>query len=158
MSADLLLARRVIDGLVRGTDAAWNTIDAGFVKWAVAVIRTHLGPQLRHWLSALVAGFMFLLRCLFRPRHGWRHNDPALPWSWASGFLGWRRPADLLTAHAVRCPTEYLGLCSALVTTAEGPRPSGWSGFRDGDDAVDSAFAGVCARARWCPSASVGDD
>lgn len=46
VSADLMLARQVLDGLVRGTDASWNTIDSGFVNWAVAVVRTQFGPQL----------------------------------------------------------------------------------------------------------------
>lgn len=129
VSADLLLARQVIDGLVRGTDAAWNTIDAGFVNWAVAVIRTHLGPQLVIGSSA--GGGVYVPASVFVPTTArLAPIDPALPWSWASGFLGWRRPADLLTAHADALSDRVSGVVrSALVTTAEGPRPSGWSDF-----------------------------
>lgn len=129
VSADLLLARQVIDGLVRGTDAAWNTIDAGFVNWAVAVVRTHLGPQLVIGSSA--GGGVYVPASVFVPTTArLAPIDPALPWSWASGFLGWRRPADLLTAHADALSDRVSGVVrSALVTTAEGPRPPGWSDF-----------------------------
>lgn len=129
VSADLLLARQVIDGLVRGTDAAWNTIDAGFVNWAVAVVRTQLGSQLVIGSSA--GGGVYVPASVFVPTTArLAPIDPALPWSWASGFLGWRRPADLLTAHADALSDRVSGVVrSALVTTAEGPRPSGWSDF-----------------------------
>ena len=129
VSADMMLARQVIDGLVRGTDAAWNTIDAGFVNWAVAVVRTHLGPQLVIGSSA--GGGVYVPASVFVPTTArLAPIDPALPWSWASGFLGWRRPADLLTAHADVLSDRVSGVVrSALVTTAEGPRPAGWSDF-----------------------------
>lgn len=129
VSADLLLARQVLDGLVRGTDAAWNTVDSGFVNWAVAVVRTQLGAQLV--IASSAGGGVYVPASVFVPTTArLAPIDPALPWSWASGFLGWRRPADLLTAHADALTDRVSGVVrSALVTTAEGPRPAGWQDF-----------------------------
>ena len=95
----------------------------------MAVIRTHLGPQLVIGSSA--GGGVCVPASVFVPTTArLAPIDPALPWSWASGFLGWRRPADLLTAHADALSDRVSGVVrSALVTTAEGPRPSGWSDF-----------------------------
>ncbi len=129
VSADLMLARQVLDGLVRGTDAAWNTVDSGFVNWAVAVVRTQLGPQLV--IASSAGGGVYVPASVFVPTTArLAPIDPALPWSWASGFLGWRRPADLLAAHADALAERASGVVrSALVTTAEGPRPAGWQDF-----------------------------
>ena len=129
VSADLMLARQVIDGLVRGTDAAWNTIDSGFVNWAVSVVRTQFGPQLV--IASSAGGGVYVPASVYIPTTArLAPRDPALPMRWADRYMGWRRPADLLTAHADALSDRAYGVVrSALVTTAEGPRPSGWQDF-----------------------------
>lgn len=129
VSADLLLARQVLDGLVRGTAAAWNTIDSGFVNWAVAVVRTLVGPQLV--IASSAGGGVYVPASVFVPSTArLAPSDPALPMRWAAGFMGWRRPADVLAGHADALSDKVSGIRrSALVTTVEGPRPSGWTDF-----------------------------
>lgn len=129
VSADLILARQVLDGLVRGTDAAWNTIDSGFVNWAVAVVRTQFGPQLV--IASSAGGGVYVPASVYIPTTARiAPRDPALPMRWADKYMGWRRPADVLSGHADALADRASGVVrSALVTTAEGPRPSGWQEF-----------------------------
>ena len=129
VSADLMLARQVIDGLVRGTDAAWNTIDSGFVNWAVSVVRTQFGPQLV--IASSAGGGVYVPASVYIPTTARiAPRDPALPMRWADRYMGWRRPADVLSGHADALSDRVSGVVrSALVTTAEGPRPSGWQDF-----------------------------
>lgn len=129
VSADLMLARQVLDGLVRGTDASWNTIDSGFVNWAVAVVRTQFGPQLV--IASSAGGGVYVPASVYIPTTARiAPRDPALPMRWADRYMGWRRPADVLSGHADALADRASGVVrSALVTTAEGPRPAGWQEF-----------------------------
>ncbi len=129
VSADLMLARQVLDGLVRGTDASWNTIDSGFVNWAVSVVRTQFGPQLV--IASSAGGGVYVPASVYIPTTARiAPRDPALPMRWADKYMGWRRPADVLAGHADALADRASGVVrSALVTTAEGPRPAGWQDF-----------------------------
>ena len=64
-SADLLLARRVLDGLVRGTEVREDLLNGGFVQWAVSVLHLPSGPSVS--IASSVGGGAYLPPGVFIP-------------------------------------------------------------------------------------------
>lgn len=128
---DLLLAQRVLDGLVRSTHATAETFNGGWIRWAVAVLRTPTGAT-HTVIASSVGGGVYLpeLACVpFTARTA--PLDPALPWGWGERFMGWDKPTVLLAAHAAEVCDDGAGLRrSAMATTEENAiRPPGWDDF-----------------------------
>lgn len=127
---DLLLAQRVLDGLVRGTRATAETFNSGFVQWAVSVLRASSGAHVLIASSVGAGVYMPAGVCLPFPATI-APLDDVLPWGWGQRFLGWDKPVVLLAEHADEACARVAGLRrSALVTTDEqARRPAGWDEF-----------------------------
>lgn len=130
MNPDLLLAQRVLDGLVRGTSATAETFNGGWIRWAVSVLRTPAGDT-RTVIASSVGGGLYLPKGVVFPVTAQMATiDPALPWGWGRLFMGWNKPTSVLAAHADEV-CNIAGLRrSALATTEENAeRPAGWDDF-----------------------------
>ncbi len=129
-SADLLLARRVLDGLVRGTEVREDLLNGGFVQWAVSVVHLPSGPSVS--IASSVGGGAYLPPGVFIPNSAHLAVfDELLPLNWATRFMGVEQPTILLAAHAEELSRHVPGARrSALVTTELGvSRPVGWPDF-----------------------------
>ena len=129
-SADLLLARRILDGLVRGTEVREDLLNGGFVQWAVSVVQLPSGPSVS--IASSVGGGAYVPPGVFIPNSAHLAVfDELLPLNWATRFMGVEQPTSLLAAHAETLSEHVAGARrSALVTTALGvPRPVGWPDF-----------------------------
>ncbi len=129
-SADLLLARRVLDGLVRGTEVREDLLNGGFVQWAVSVVHLPSGPSVS--IASSVGGGAYLPPGVFIPNSAHLAVfDELLPLNWATRFMGVEQPTALLAAHAEELSRHVPGARrSALVTTELGvARPVGWPDF-----------------------------
>ena len=129
-SADLLLARRVLDGLVRGTEVREDLLNGGFVQWAVSVLHLPSGPSVS--IASSVGGGAYLPPGVFIPNSAHLAVfDELLPLNWATRFMGVEQPTILLAAHAEELSRHVPGARrSALVTTELGvSRPVGWPDF-----------------------------
>ncbi|WP_238884699.1 hypothetical protein [Mycobacterium sp. IDR2000157661] len=129
-SADLLLARRVLDGLVRGTEVREDLLNGGFVQWAVSVVQLPSGPSVS--IASSVGGGAYLPPGVFIPNSAHLAVfDELLPLNWATRFMGVEQPTTLLAAHAEELSRYVPGARrSALVTTELGvARPVGWPDF-----------------------------
>lgn len=128
INPDLLTARRVLDGLVRGTNACADPVA---LNWAVGVLRTSMGAQTV--IASTLGGGGYVPAGVFVPS-GVRVAavDPALPMGWAAMFMGWQSPADIVVAHAEKVAERLAGVTlSALVTTdVYGRRPEGAADFQ----------------------------
>lgn len=129
-SAELLLARRVLDGLVRGTEVREDLLNGGFVQWAVSVVHLPSGP----WVSiaSSVGGGAYVPPGVFIPSSAHLAVfDKLLPLNWATRFMGVEAPVAVLAAHAEELSEREPGARrSALVTTELGAgRPAGWADF-----------------------------
>ncbi|WP_239591348.1 hypothetical protein [Mycolicibacterium tusciae] len=129
-SADLLLARRVLDGLVRGTEVREDLLNGGFVQWAVSVVQLPSGPSVS--IASSVGGGAYVPPGVFIPNSAHLAVfDELLPLNWATRFMGVEQPTSLLAAHAEELSEHVAGARrSALVTTELGvARPVGWPDF-----------------------------
>lgn len=129
-SADLLLARRVLDGLVRGTEVREDLLNGGFVQWAVSVVQLPSGPSVS--IASSVGGGAYVPPGVFIPNSAHLAVfDELLPLNWATRFMGVEQPTALLAAHAEELSEHVAGARrSALVTTELGiARPVGWPDF-----------------------------
>jgi hypothetical protein len=127
VNPDLIAAKRVLDGLVRGTNAATDPMP---LTWAVGVLRTAMGSQTV--VASSMGGGGYVPAAVFVPA-GVRVAavDPALPMGWAAMFMGWQSPADIVAAHCDKVAERLAGVeLSALVTTdVYGKRPGGVTDF-----------------------------
>ncbi|ORU99762.1 hypothetical protein AWC04_16705 [Mycolicibacterium fallax] len=123
LNPDLLLARRVLEGLVLGTAALADPVS---MDWAVSVLRTPAGVR------TVIAGNMgdggYLPASVYVPVGV--HvavNDRLLPIGWAEQYMGWKYPVDIVTAHAGLMSERTAGVTlSAVATTAAASaRPDG---------------------------------
>ena len=129
-SADLLLARRILDGLVRGTEVREDLLNGGFVQWAVSVVQLPSGPSVS--IASSMGGGAYVPPGVFIPNSAHLAVfDELLPLNWATRFMGVEQPTSLLAAHAETLSEHVAGARrSALVTTELGiPRPVGWPDF-----------------------------
>ncbi|WP_131815118.1 hypothetical protein [Mycolicibacterium holsaticum] len=129
-SAELVLARRVLDGLVRGTEVREDLLNGGFVQWAVSVVHLPSGPSVS--IASSAGGGAYVPPGVFIPNSAHLAVfDELLPQSWASRFMGVEQPTAVLAAHAEELSRHVPGArWSALVTTELGvARPAGWPEF-----------------------------
>ncbi|HUO40726.1 MAG TPA: hypothetical protein VMU34_24050 [Mycobacterium sp.] len=119
--AHIIAARAVLEGLVRGTEAARLRSP---VAWAVAVLEA---AAVQHIVVASSVGDGgYLPATVFLPV-GVRLtvHDPVLPRGWAGDrFVGWQRPTSVIEAHyeALTHATVYGPRVLATVTTEFWPR------------------------------------
>ena len=93
INPDLLLAQRVIGGLVRGCEN-WPSL----IAWAVSVVNTPVGSQIIIASSAGGGGYVpptVVLPLTARLAV----CDPALPFGWAARWMGCQKPSKILADH-----------------------------------------------------------
>jgi len=125
VSADMLLAQRVLGGLVRGCEF-WPSP----IAWAVAVVKTPVGSQVV--VANSVGGGSYLPATVFLPSTArLAVVDPALPFGWAQRWMGCQKPSKILVDHFERFSKRVAGTSiSALVTTELWPvEPAGVGEF-----------------------------
>jgi hypothetical protein len=128
-NADLVAAKQVLAGLIRGSDGGLEV-----PLWAVSVLRTPTGPQTV--VASNVGGGGWVPATVFLP---WTARlatvDPTLPMGWAAGFMGWRKPVDIVLAHCDEVSKTAAGVSISAIATSD-PTASipGW---------IDSATIGL---------------
>ncbi|TXI56665.1 hypothetical protein [Mycolicibacter arupensis] len=128
-NADLVAAKQVLAGLIRGSDGALEV-----PLWAVSVLRTPTGPQTV--VASNVGGGSWVPATVFLP---WTARlatvDPTLPMGWAASFMGWRKPVDIVLAHCDEVSKTAAGVSTSAIATSD-PTASipGW---------IDSATIGL---------------
>ncbi|GAB4715610.1 hypothetical protein MOKP125_02680 [Mycobacterium avium subsp. hominissuis] len=127
-SAELVLARRILDGLVRGTEVRKELLNGGWVEWAVSVLSLPTGQVVA--IASTVGDGAYVPPGVVIPASATLAvYDHALPIDWAHRFVGVRAAAKLLAAHA-----EELGRVTdvrpcAMVSSELGvQRPRDWRG------------------------------
>jgi len=112
VSADMLLAQRVLGGLVRGCEF-WPSP----IAWAVGVVKTPVGSQVV--VANSVGGGSYLPATVFLPSTArLAVVDPALPFGWAQRWMGCQKPSKILADHFERLSKRVAGASiSAMVTT-----------------------------------------
>ncbi len=143
MNPDLATATRVLEGLVRGTTAAKDPV---YTEWAVAVTRTAMGPITV--IASSVGGGAYLPSSVYVPM-GVRVAplDSSLPMGWASQFMGWQHPVDVVIAHAQTMAQTVAGVRVSAIATTDGfgPRP------KDGADFVAVTVREILGRPGSAP-------
>lgn len=125
VSADMLLAQRVLGGLVRGCEF-WPSP----IAWAVGVVKTPVGSQVV--VANSVGGGSYLPATVFLPSTArLAVVDPALPFGWAQRWMGCQKPSKILVDHFERLSKRVAGASiSAMVTTELWPvEPAGVGEF-----------------------------
>ena len=125
VSADMLLAQRVLGGLVRGCEF-WPSP----IAWAVGVVKTPVGSQVV--VANSVGGGSYLPATVFLPSTArLAVVDPALPFGWAQRWMGCQKPSKILVDHFERFSKRVAGASiSAMVTTELWPvEPAGVGEF-----------------------------
>jgi hypothetical protein len=125
VSADMLLAQRVLGGLVRGCEF-WPSP----IAWAVSVVKTPVGSQVV--VANSVGGGSYLPATVFLPSTArLAVVDPALPFGWAQRWMGCQKPSKILVDHFERLSKRVAGASiSAMVTTELWPvEPAGVGEF-----------------------------
>jgi hypothetical protein len=112
VNPDLLLAQRVLAGLVRGSQH-YPTL----VLWAVSVLRMPMGSQVV--IASNIGDGGYLPPDVFIPSTArLAVVDPVLPFGWAQQWMGCRFPAKVLVDHFEQVSKKVAGVTmSALVTT-----------------------------------------
>jgi hypothetical protein len=125
VSADMLLAQRVLAGLVRGCEF-WPAP----IAWAVGVVKTPVGSQVV--IANSVGGGSYLPSTVFVPSTArLAVVDPALPFGWAHRWMGCQKPSKILVDHFEQLSKRVAGASiSAMVTTELWPaEPAGVGEF-----------------------------
>jgi hypothetical protein len=125
VSADMLLAQRVLGGLVRGCEF-WPVP----IAWAVGVVKTPVGSQVV--VANSVGGGSYLPSTVFLPSTArLAVVDPALPFGWAQRWMGCQKPSKILVDHFEQLSKRVVGASiSAMVTTELWPvEPAGVGEF-----------------------------
>ncbi|MHA7659280.1 hypothetical protein ACX9NJ_28075, partial [Mycobacterium sp. ML2] len=121
VSADMLLVRRVLGGLVRGCEF-WPAP----IAWAVGMVKTPVGSQVV--VANSVGGGGYLPPSVFLPSTArLAVVDPALPFGWAQRWMGCQKPSKILADHFDQLSKRVAGASiSAMVTTELWPEaPAG---------------------------------
>lgn len=127
-SAELVLARRILDGLVRGTEVREDLFNGGFVQWAVSVLALPTG-QLVSIASTVGDGAYVPPGVVIPVSATLAVYDRALPVDWAHRFVGVGAAAKLLTAHAEELARVTDVRPAAMVSSELGvQRPREWRG------------------------------
>lgn len=158
-SAELVLARRILDGLVRGTEFRDDLLNSGFVQWAVSVLELPTG-QLVAIASTVGDGGYVPPGVVIPASAQLAVYDRALPIGWAHRFVGVDAAAKLLAAHAeelarvgdvrpaamvsselaVQRPREWVGEFEAVrvadIRLSGGEAPTAGGGYRHRLEAV----------------------
>lgn len=125
-SAELVLARRILDGLVRGTEVRADVMQGGAVEWAVSVLATPLG-QVVAVASTVGDGGYVPAGVVIPASTTLAVYDRALPPRWAERFVGVGSAAKLLAAHAEELARVAEARPLALVTSElVQRRPRNW--------------------------------
>lgn len=125
VNPDLLLAQRVLGGLVRACEN-WPSL----IVWAVSVVKTPVGSQIIIATSAGGGGYVpptVVLPTTARLAV----VDPVLPFGWAARWMGCQRPSKILADHFELFRKKTAGAqLSAMVTTELWPQaPEGVQDF-----------------------------
>ncbi|SHT80838.1 hypothetical protein [Mycobacteroides abscessus] len=127
-SAELVLARRILDGLVRGTEVRKELLNGGWVEWAVSVLALPTGQVVS--IASTVGDGAYVPPGVVIPASATLAvYDHALPIDWAHRFVGVRAAAKLLAAHAEELARVTDVRPAALVSSELGvQRPGDWRG------------------------------
>lgn len=127
-SAELVLARRILDGLVRGTEVRKELLNGGWVEWAVSVLALPTGQVVS--IASTVGDGAYVPPGVVIPASATLAvYDHALPIDWAHRFVGVRAAAKLLAAHAEELARVTDVRPAALVSSELGvQRPRDWRG------------------------------
>lgn len=112
VNPDLLTAQRVLGELVRGSEDS-----SALVLWAVAVLRSPVGPHIV--VANNVGGGGYLPQKVYLPTTvRLAVSDPSLPTGWAGQWMGCQKPSKILVDYFDRLRKVIAGVTvSALVTT-----------------------------------------
>lgn len=125
VNPDMLLAQRVLGGLVRGCED-WPAP----IAWAVGVVKTSVGSQVV--IASSLGGGAYVPSTVFLPATArLAVADPALPYGWAQRWMGCQKPSKILVDHFEQLSKRVAGASiSAMVTTELWPQePAGVSDF-----------------------------
>lgn len=131
------MARRILDGLVRGTEVRKELLNGGWVEWAVSVLALPTGQVVA--IASTVGDGAYVPPGVVIPASATLAvYDHALPIDWAHRFVGVRAAAKLLAAHAEELARVTDVRPCALVSSELGvQRPREWVGefeaVRDAD-------------------------
>jgi hypothetical protein len=110
---DLVTARQVLEGLIRGSDGALEV-----PLYAVSVLRTPTGLQTV--VASNIGGGGWVPAGVFLP---WTARlatvDPTLPMGWAVSFMGWRKPVDIVLAHCEEVSKSAAGVSISAIATSD---------------------------------------
>ncbi|WP_214094970.1 nucleoporin FG repeat-containing protein [Mycolicibacter acidiphilus] len=115
VNPDLVDARRLLEGLVRGTEASGDDL---VLTWAVSVLQTASGP--RTVVASSMGGGEYVPAGVFLPtgvRVAVRDFD--LPMGWAAQFMGWPTPVDVVLAHAEAATERIAGVRISAIATSD---------------------------------------
>lgn len=125
VSADMLLAQRVLGGLVRGSEN-WPAP----IAWAVGVVKTPVGSQVM--VASSLGGGAYVPSTVFLPSTArLAVADPALPFGLAQRWMGCQKPSKILVDHFEQLSRRVAGAeISAMITTELWPQePEGVTDF-----------------------------
>ncbi|WP_131630829.1 hypothetical protein [Mycolicibacterium llatzerense] len=125
VNPDLLLAQRVLGGLVRACEN-WPSL----IVWAVSVVKTSVGSQIIIATSAGGGGYVPPTVALPTTAR-LAVVDPVLPFGWAAHWMGCQKPSKILADHFELFRKKAGGAqLSAMVTTELWPQaPDGVQDF-----------------------------
>jgi hypothetical protein len=114
---DLLLAQRVLGGLVRGCEECPAPI-----AWAVGVVKTPVGSQVV--IASSLGGGGYVPATVFLPSTArLAVADPAVPFGLATKWMGCQKPSQILVDHFEQLSRRVAGATiSAMVTTELWPK------------------------------------
>lgn len=125
VNPDMLLAQRVLGGLVRGCED-WPAP----IAWAVGVVKTPVGSQVV--IASSLGGGAYVPSTVFLPSTArLAVADPALPFGLAQRWMGCQKPSKILVDHFEQLSRRVAGAeISAMVTTELWPQePAGVADF-----------------------------
>lgn len=125
VNPDMLLAQRVLGGLVRGCED-WPAP----IAWAVGVVKTSVGSQVV--IASSLGGGAYVPSTVFLPSTArLAVADPAVPFGLAQRWMGCQKPSKILVDHFEQLSRRVAGAeLSAMVTTELWPQePAGVTDF-----------------------------
>ncbi|MBN9636278.1 MAG: hypothetical protein J0H22_13990 [Actinobacteria bacterium] len=125
VNPDLLLAQRVLGGLVRACEN-WPSL----IVWAVSVVKTPVGSQII--IATGSGGGGYVPPTVVLPTTArLAVVDPVLPFGWAAPWMGCQRPSNILADHfeLFRKKTAGAQLSAMVTTEAFAQAPEGVQDF-----------------------------
>jgi hypothetical protein len=114
MNPDMVTARQVLEGLVKGS----LEDNADLIVWAVSVLRTPAGPQTV--VASSVGGGAYIPPRVFPPVTARLATaDRTLPIGWAAQWMGWKSPVDIVIDHAHRFLKVAAGVRLSAIATCD---------------------------------------